>query len=58
MALKHVVILTINLVQFERMEHALVQMLDMPCANNFSETIAEILDLAQGKLSGNRCEEI
>ena len=50
--------MTINLGQFERMEHALVQMLDMPCANNFSETIAEILDHAHGKLSGNRCEKI
>jgi hypothetical protein len=36
MALKYVVILTIKLGQLERMEEALVQMLDMPCANNFT----------------------
>ena len=58
MALKHVVILKIKLGQLERIEEALVQMLDMPNANNLSETIAEILDMAHGKLSRNRCEEI
>ena len=58
MALKQVMILTIKLGQFKRMEEALVQILDMPNANNLSETIAEILDLVHGKLSGNRCEEI
>ncbi len=58
MALKYVVILTIKLGHFERMEEALVQLLDMPCANNLTETIAEIFDLAHCKLSKNRCKEI
>ena len=58
MALKYVVILTIKLGQLERMEEALVQLLDMPCSNNLTKTIAEILDLAHCKLSDNRCEEI
>ena len=58
MALKYVVILTIKLGQLERMEEALVQLLDMPCANNLKETIAEIVDLAHCKLSDNQCEEI